>query len=53
MLSVLKTQWSCYLEKGLSYFMFKESFAPILIHAIQIISSKACVKRYTATAKAL
>ena len=30
--------------------MFEESFAPILLHAIQIISSKTCLKRYTATA---
>ena len=33
--------------------MFEESFAPILPYAIQTISPKVCVKRYTATAKAL
>ena len=35
------------------YHMFEESFAPILPDNIQTISSKTCVKRYTATAKAL
>ena len=34
-------------------FMFEEIFAPILPYAIQTISPKVCVKRYTATAKAL
>ena len=36
-----------------AYHMFEESFALILPHDIQTISSKTCVKRYTATAKAL
>ena len=33
--------------------MFEVSFAPILPYTIQTISPKVCVKRYTATAKAL
>ena len=52
MLRVIKTLCRCYREKGLSYFMFEESFTPILLNAIQAIGSKTCVRRYTATAKA-
>lgn len=33
--------------------MFEESFAPILPRAIQTISLKTCVRRYTVTAKNL
>ena len=33
--------------------MSEESFGPIVLHAIQTIRLKTCVKRYTATAKAL
>ena len=44
MLRVIKTQWCCYHEKGLSNFMFEESFVPILLHANQTFSSKTCIK---------
>ena len=31
MFRVKKTQYCCYREKGLSHFIFEESFAPILL----------------------
>ena len=52
LLRVIKI-WRYYREKGLSHLMFEESFAPILPRAIQTISLKTCVRRYTVTAKNL